>query len=76
MNFVNNGTLDSFREQAPDNTVDDLVSSFLIPFVEKEVLRNQGIPFNPVDQNQVKYLLAAHEAVYGTVDEEQSSVNK
>ncbi|KAJ3371589.1 Cilia- and flagella-associated protein 91 [Allomyces arbusculus] len=58
------GTLDSpVVEDAPDTVVANLVSSFLFQETEKRLLRMQ------VQHSQQKYLLAAHQAIYGILPE-------
>ncbi|KAJ3413697.1 Cilia- and flagella-associated protein 91 [Chytridiales sp. JEL 0842] len=59
-----NGVVDELEKrnaEQPERTVADLVMSFLIPEVEKEQLRQQ------VKQDQRKYLMAAHRAVYAEI---------
>ncbi|KAI9209223.1 solute carrier, TRAMD3 or PAT1-domain-containing protein [Polychytrium aggregatum] len=51
----------ALQPETAEITVADLVSAFLIPEVEKETLRMQ------IKQEQRKYLLAAHTAVYNEV---------
>ncbi|KAJ3360892.1 Cilia- and flagella-associated protein 91 [Allomyces javanicus] len=60
----NGGTVDPpVVEDAPDKVVANLVSSFLFQETEKRLLRTQ------VQHNQQKYLLAAHQAIYGILPE-------
>ncbi|KAL2913580.1 hypothetical protein HK105_206882 [Polyrhizophydium stewartii] len=49
-------------------TVGDLVSSFLIPHVERQILRNR------VQLDQERFLIAAHNALYGSLVEQEAVV--
>ncbi|KAJ3159940.1 Cilia- and flagella-associated protein 91 [Geranomyces michiganensis] len=62
------GTASRAQSAAEHTTVSDLVSSFLIPEVERQTLRNQ------VKTDQRKYLSAAHRAVTATLPTVEAAV--
>ncbi|KAJ3091336.1 Cilia- and flagella-associated protein 91 [Quaeritorhiza haematococci] len=62
--------LEKRESQEPEKVVSDLVSSFLIPEVNRQSLRAQ------VKQNQRRYLLAAHRAVHGEEDNLEDAAQK
>ncbi|KAJ3302204.1 Cilia- and flagella-associated protein 91 [Kappamyces sp. JEL0829] len=62
--------LRSTQTQPPsdEQMVSDLITSFLIPYVERQVTRGM------VETNQEQFLLAAHQAVYQHLDTVERSV--
>jgi hypothetical protein len=57
------------RPESSEKIVSDMVTSFLIPYAEKELIREKSnFNINQVSRDQQKYLMAAHDSIFNQID--------